>query len=87
MAHPLTRVSYRIDTRDYMAKLDRHALDQAQRLMTVLNATLLPHLPSPSRYRESIELEIEDESIDDYNAIERSHWHISLWLITVETWG
>lgn len=61
--------------------LDRHALDQeAQRLMTVLNATLLPHLPMPHRDTVNrLELEIEDESIDDYNAIERSALaHIAL---------
>ena len=61
--------------------LDRHALDQeAQRIMTVLNATLLPHLPMPHTDTvKRLELEIEGEIIDDYNAIERSALaHIAL---------
>ena len=61
--------------------LDRHALDQeAQRIMVVIGATLLPHLPMPhAKSVERLELEIESEGIKDYNAIERSALaHIAL---------
>ena len=61
--------------------LDRHVLDQeAQRLMTVLGATLLPHLPMPNtKTVERLELNIEPGSVEDYHAIERSALaHIAL---------
>ncbi len=61
--------------------LDRHALDQeAQRLMTALGATLLPHLPMPNEKTvKRLELEIEPGGLEDYNAIERSALaHIAL---------
>ena len=48
--------------------------------MTVLGATLLPHLPIPhAKTVERLELEIEPRSIEDYYAIERSALaHIAL---------
>ena len=61
--------------------LDRHSLDrEAERMMTVLGATLLPHLPIPhAKTVERLELEIEPRSIEDYYAIERSALaHIAL---------
>ena len=54
--------------------LDRVALDQeADRLMRVLDAKLLPHAPIP--HEESIqrlELQVEDAQSSDYDSIERS---------------
>ncbi len=61
--------------------LDRHALDlEASRLMTILGANLLPHLPMPhEKSVERLELEIEDGKMENYNAIERSALaHIAL---------
>ena len=53
---------------------------EAERMMTVLGATLLPHLPIPhAKTVERLELEIESQSIEDYYAIERSALaHIAL---------
>jgi len=61
--------------------LERHELDlEANRLMTVLGADLLPHLPMPSENSvERLELEIESGGSADFNAIERSALaHITL---------
>ena len=56
-----------------LANLDRHSLDREAERMTVLGATLLPHLPIPhAKTVERLELEIEPRSIEDYYAIERS---------------
>ncbi|GIS43724.1 MAG: hypothetical protein Ct9H90mP16_07940 [Candidatus Poseidoniales archaeon] len=57
-------------------------------MMTVLGATLLPHLPIPhAKTVERLELEIEPQSIEDYYAIERSDSPTLLWQITVESRG
>ena len=61
--------------------LDRFALDQeADRLMRVINAKLLPHAPIP--HEESVqrlELQVESDQSSDYDAIERSALaHIAL---------
>ena len=61
--------------------LDRFALDrEADRLMRVINAKLLPHAPIP--HEESVqrlELQVESDQSSDHDAIERSALaHIAL---------
>ena len=61
--------------------LDRVALDQeADRLMRVLDAKLLPHAPIPQEECvQRLELQVEDEQSLDYESIERSALaHIAL---------
>ena len=62
-------------------ELDRVALDQeADRLMRVLDAGLLPHSPIPNeRTVKRLELQVEDSESMDYDSIERSALaHIAL---------
>jgi len=61
--------------------LDRVALDQeADRLMRVLDAKLLPHAPIPQEECvQRLELQVEDDQSLDYESIERSALaHIAL---------
>ena len=61
--------------------LDRVALDQeADRLMRVLDAKLLPHAPIPEEESiQRLELQVEDNHSLDYQSIERSALaHIAL---------
>lgn len=62
-------------------ELDRFKLDQeADRLMRVLNATLLSHGPIPhEKSVKRLGLQIEDSMSDDYESVERSALaHIAL---------